>query len=120
MICCTQHCAAEAQVDLKRTKRHLHRYRKRAADPIKRLLLRELRKWPIQGVLTRNQEIEPSGNDSTQVVKFAVPFADSFGLTGVLENAEREPITRTLASTHGAQAEAARRGGSPAAPSLTS
>jgi DNA-binding NtrC family response regulator len=86
--------------------------------------LRELRNLIERAyILTRNQEIGAddlpitprqavaNGNDSAQVAGFAAASGDSFDLTGVLENAERELIVRTLASTHGAQAEAARRMG---------
>ena len=41
--------------------------------------------------------------------RFHLPIP--FDLTGVLEHAEKELIVRTLTSTHGAQAEAARRMG---------
>jgi DNA-binding NtrC family response regulator len=50
-------------------------------------------------------------NESGQMTELAIPFADSFDLTGVLEHAEKELIVRTLSSTCGAQAEAARRMG---------
>ena len=75
-------------------------------------------------ILTSNQEIgaadlplalqegmPPSGNGSAHVPGLSIPFADSFDLTGVLEGAEKELILRTLNSTRGAQAEAARRMG---------
>jgi DNA-binding NtrC family response regulator len=74
-------------------------------------------------ILSSNQEIEAddlplgqkeaaaSGNGSAHGAGLSIPFADSFDLTGVLERAERELIVRTLSSTHGAQAEAARRMG---------
>ena len=75
-------------------------------------------------ILTSNQEIgaadlplalqegmPPSGNGSANVPGLSIPFADSFDLTGVLEGAEKELILRTLNSTRGAQAEAARRMG---------
>ncbi len=52
-----------------------------------------------------------SGNGQGQIPGLTISFADSFDLTGVLEKAERELIVRTLSSTHGAQAEAARRMG---------
>lgn len=52
-----------------------------------------------------------SGNGHGQIPGLTISFADSFNLTGVLEKAERELIVRTLTSTHGAQAEAARRMG---------
>ena len=41
----------------------------------------------------------------------SIPFTDSFDLTGVLEDAEKKLIVRTLTATRGAQAEAARRMG---------
>jgi DNA-binding NtrC family response regulator len=57
------------------------------------------------------KEASTNGNGSAHVAGLSIPFADSFDLTGVLEHAERELIVRTLTSTHGAQAEAARRMG---------
>jgi len=57
------------------------------------------------------REAASSGNGSAHPAGLSIPFADSFDLTGVLENAEKELIVRTLTSTHGAQAEAARRMG---------
>lgn len=75
-------------------------------------------------ILTSNQEIgaadlplalqdavPTSGNGSAHLPGLSIPFADSFDLTGVLEGAEKELILRTLNSTRGAQAEAARRMG---------
>ncbi|HET9308088.1 MAG TPA: sigma-54 dependent transcriptional regulator [Candidatus Sulfotelmatobacter sp.] len=75
-------------------------------------------------ILTSNQEIgaadlplasqeavPASGNGSAHAPGLSIPFADSFDLTGVLEGAEKELILRTLNSTRGAQAEAARRMG---------
>ncbi|HUC29730.1 MAG TPA: sigma-54 dependent transcriptional regulator [Candidatus Acidoferrum sp.] len=74
-------------------------------------------------ILSSNLEIRPQdltlpkesagtdGNGSVQIPGLRIPFADSFDLTGVLEHAERELIVRTLNSTRGAQAEAARRMG---------
>lgn len=50
-------------------------------------------------------------NGNLHVPGLQIPFADSFDLTGVLESAEKELIVRTLQSTRGAQAEAARRMG---------
>jgi DNA-binding NtrC family response regulator len=86
--------------------------------------LRELRNLIERAyILTRNQEIgaddlpiatkeaPANGSNGVQVAGFAVPFGDSFDLMRVLEDAERELIVRTLDSTHGAQAEAARRMG---------
>ncbi|HKT89775.1 MAG TPA: sigma-54 dependent transcriptional regulator [Candidatus Sulfotelmatobacter sp.] len=59
---------------------------------------------------TGHQEATVNGN-GTHPAGLSIPFVDSFDLTGVLESAERELIVRTLSSTRGAQAEAARRMG---------
>ena len=86
--------------------------------------LRELRNLIERAyILSNNQEIgvedlpiaqaeSPSaGNGKAQVAGLSIPFADAFDLTGVLEGAEKELIVRTLHTTNGAQAEAARRMG---------
>jgi len=74
-------------------------------------------------ILTSNGEIGPedlpvmkkeatvAGNGHGQIPSLTIPFADSFDLTEVLEKTERELLVRTLTSTRGAQAEAARRMG---------
>jgi DNA-binding NtrC family response regulator len=75
-------------------------------------------------ILTSNQQIgaddlplgqieaaKGGGNGSIHAGQLAIPLADSFDLTGVLEKAEKDLILRTLNSTRGAQAEAARRMG---------
>jgi DNA-binding NtrC family response regulator len=56
-----------------------------------------------EGAMSRNGMGHGSG--------LTIPFADSFDLTALLEKIEKELILRTLNSTHGAQAEAARRMG---------
>jgi DNA-binding NtrC family response regulator len=87
--------------------------------------LRELRNLIERAyILTSNQEIgaedlplvqketaSTNGNGGGHAGGISIPFADSFDLTGVLESAEKQLILRTLNSTHGAQAEAARRMG---------
>lgn len=87
--------------------------------------LRELRNLIERAyILTSNQEIgsddlplaqkeslPAKGNGSVHGSGLSIPFADSFDLTGVLESTEKELIVRTLNSTRGAQAEAARRMG---------
>ncbi|HVN19646.1 MAG TPA: sigma-54 dependent transcriptional regulator [Dongiaceae bacterium] len=86
--------------------------------------LRELRNLIERAyILSNNQEISSedlpvtqkeagaNGKGSAHPAGLSIPFADSFDLTGVLEGAEKELILRTLTSTHGAQAEAARRMG---------
>jgi len=49
MTCCTRYCAAEIQFGSDRAERDLQRYRRRGADGITRILLTELRRWPLQG-----------------------------------------------------------------------
>jgi DNA-binding NtrC family response regulator len=84
--------------------------------------LRELKNLIERACLAGNgQEIEPedlpivqkgaSANGNGAAHGLSIPFADSFDLTGTLEKAEKELIVRTLTSTRGAQAEAARRMG---------
>ena len=49
MVCCTGYCAAEAQFNHKVAERDLRRYRRHGADASTRLLLAELRRWPLEG-----------------------------------------------------------------------
>jgi 2-polyprenyl-3-methyl-5-hydroxy-6-metoxy-1,4-benzoquinol methylase len=49
MVCCTGYCAAEAQFSRKVAERDLRRYRRRGADATTRLMLAELRRWPLEG-----------------------------------------------------------------------
>ncbi len=49
MVCCKRYCAAEAQFSRRVAERDLRRYRRRGPDPITRILLAELRRWPLQG-----------------------------------------------------------------------
>jgi 2-polyprenyl-3-methyl-5-hydroxy-6-metoxy-1,4-benzoquinol methylase len=49
MVCCTGYCAAETQFNQKVAKRDLRRYRRRGADATTRLMLAELRRWPLEG-----------------------------------------------------------------------
>lgn len=49
MACCTGYCAPDVLFGSKRADRDLRRYRRRGADKITRLLLRELRRWPLDG-----------------------------------------------------------------------
>jgi len=44
-----RYCAAERQFDRKVAERDLRRYRRRGADASTKLLLTELRRWPLQG-----------------------------------------------------------------------
>jgi magnesium-protoporphyrin O-methyltransferase len=49
MVCCTGYCAAEAQFDRKVAEHDLRRYRRRGADATTRLVVAELRRWPLEG-----------------------------------------------------------------------
>ena len=49
MVCCTRYCVAEAQFDGKVAERDLRRYRRRGPDATTRLILAELRRWPLEG-----------------------------------------------------------------------
>jgi len=48
MTCCNQYCA-EKQFDGKKAENDLRRYRRRGPDAVTRLMLAELRRWPLQG-----------------------------------------------------------------------
>jgi DNA-binding NtrC family response regulator len=87
--------------------------------------LRELRNLIERAyILTSNTEVgiedlpiaqkeltASKGNGTAHLDGISIPFSDSFDLTDVLESAEKQLILRTLNSTRGAQAEAARRMG---------
>src|SRR6266478_2639368 len=49
MTRCNQYCAAEKQFDSTVAERDLQRYRRGGPDAVTRLLLAELRRWPLQG-----------------------------------------------------------------------
>jgi magnesium-protoporphyrin O-methyltransferase len=49
MACCTRYCSAEEQFGIDRAERDLQRYRRRGVEGITRILLTELRRWPLQG-----------------------------------------------------------------------
>src|SRR5215813_137861 len=50
MVCCERYCAAEKHFGRKTAERDLRRYQRGGADPITKLLLRELRRWSLQGL----------------------------------------------------------------------
>ncbi len=50
MACCSGYYAAEVHFDRKVAERDLRRYRRRGADATTRLLLAELRRWPLEGL----------------------------------------------------------------------
>jgi SAM-dependent methyltransferase len=49
MTCCTQYCAAEKQFDGKVAERDLRSYRRHGPSAITRLMLAELKRWPLHG-----------------------------------------------------------------------
>ena len=86
--------------------------------------LRELRNLIERAyILSRNPEIEAPDlpieqkearkeeDRGARRMEVSIPLPNSFDLTNVLERTERELILKTLTSTKGAQAEAARRMG---------
>jgi 2-polyprenyl-3-methyl-5-hydroxy-6-metoxy-1,4-benzoquinol methylase len=50
MTCCTGPCAAAAHFNPKRAERDLRRYQRRGPDATTRILLSELRGWPLKGL----------------------------------------------------------------------
>jgi 2-polyprenyl-3-methyl-5-hydroxy-6-metoxy-1,4-benzoquinol methylase len=50
MMCCTGPCAAAAHFNPKKAERDLRRYQRRGPDATTRILLSELRRWPLQGL----------------------------------------------------------------------
>jgi SAM-dependent methyltransferase len=49
MVCCTRYCAAEAKFDRKVAERDLRRYQRRGVAAVTKLMLSELRRWPLEG-----------------------------------------------------------------------
>ena len=49
MTCCTRYCAAEAKFDRKVAERDLRKYKRNGAAALTKLLLSELRRWPLEG-----------------------------------------------------------------------
>ena len=49
MTCCNHYSVAEKQFDGKKADSDLQRYRRRGPDAVTRLMLAELRRWPLQG-----------------------------------------------------------------------
>ncbi len=48
MVCCTGYCAAEERFNHKVAERDLRRYRRRGPNDTTRLMLAELRRWPLE------------------------------------------------------------------------
>jgi 2-polyprenyl-3-methyl-5-hydroxy-6-metoxy-1,4-benzoquinol methylase len=78
MVCCTGYCAAEAQFNHKIAERDLRRYRRRGADATTRLMLAELRRWPLEerrlldvggGIGVISRELASAGVASATIVE---------------------------------------------------
>jgi len=85
MACCTGYCAAEAQFTRKLAERDLRRYCRRGPDKVTRLLLTELRRWPLQGMSILDvgggigvigMELASSGVSSATVVEASPAYFD--------------------------------------------
>jgi 2-polyprenyl-3-methyl-5-hydroxy-6-metoxy-1,4-benzoquinol methylase len=50
MPCCPRYCVAETQFDPKVAERDLRRYQRHGPDTSTRMLLTELRRWPLEGL----------------------------------------------------------------------
>jgi len=94
MTCCTGYCAAEAQFNRKVAQRDLRRYRRRGADATTRLILAELRRWPLEvwrlldvggGIGVISRELADTGVASATIVEASPAY---------LEVARREVGTR--------------------------
>jgi 2-polyprenyl-3-methyl-5-hydroxy-6-metoxy-1,4-benzoquinol methylase len=85
MVCCSRYCAAEVQFSRKVAERDLRRYRRRGADKITKLLLTELRRWPLQdaslldvggGIGVIGMELAASGASSATVVEASPTYLE--------------------------------------------
>jgi len=82
---CMQYCAAEAKFNHKVAQRDLRRYHRRGADATTRLLLAELRRWPLQdtsvldiggGIVVIGMELADNGVSSATVVEASPAYFD--------------------------------------------
>jgi 2-polyprenyl-3-methyl-5-hydroxy-6-metoxy-1,4-benzoquinol methylase len=85
MVCCTRYCAAEAQFNRKVAERDLRRYRRRGADATTRLMLAELRRWPLEGrrlldvgggIGVISRELADTGVASATIVEASPPYLE--------------------------------------------
>src|SRR6266481_6781016 len=85
MTCCNQYCAAEKQFDSKVAERDLQRYRRGGPDAVTRLLLAELRRWPLQeedlldigsGIGAIGAELAGTGLASATLVEASPAYLD--------------------------------------------
>jgi len=85
MACCTGYCAAEVQFNHKMAERDLRRYRRRGADATTRLMLAELRRWPLEGrrlldvgggIGVISKELASTGVASTTIVEASPAYLE--------------------------------------------
>jgi magnesium-protoporphyrin O-methyltransferase len=94
MACCTGPCAAAAHFNPKKAERDLRRYQRRGPDGTTRILLSELRRWPLQGL----HLLDVGGGIGVIAVELAgaglasITFADASA--GYLEAARRHLASR--------------------------
>ncbi len=94
MTCCTGPCAAAAHFNPKKADRDLRRYQRRGPDATTRILLSELRRWPLQGL----HLLDVGGGIGVIAVELAgcglasITFADASA--GYLEAARRHLASR--------------------------
>src|SRR5258707_15879439 len=93
MTCCTGPCAAAAHFNPKKADRDLRRYQRRGPDATTRILLSELRRWPLQGL----HLLDVGGGIGVIAVELAgcglasIPFADASA--GYLEAPRPHPAS---------------------------
>ena len=94
MTCCTGPCAAAAHFNPKKAERDLRRYQRRGPDLTTRLILEELRRWPLQGL----HLLDVGGGIGVIAVELvtaglaSITFADASA--GYLEAARRHLASR--------------------------
>src|SRR6266481_8796468 len=78
-------CAAESQFGPKLAQRDLQRYRRRGADAVTKLMLAQLRRWPLQnkqllnvggGIGVINAELAPDGIASATLVEVSPAYLE--------------------------------------------
>src|SRR5258708_11866183 len=91
MTCCTGPCAAAAHFNPKKAERDLRRYQRRGPDGTTRILLSELRRWPLQGLhlLDVGGGVGVIAGELAGAGLASVPLADASA--GYLQAARRHP-----------------------------
>jgi hypothetical protein len=115
MVCCTSYCAAEAQFDRKVAERDLRRYRRRGADKTTRLMLEELRRWPLDGrdlldvgggIGVISRELADTRLASTTIVEVSPAYSEVARreVAGTLPNADVVTLDRVVCCYPNAEA----------------